>query len=101
MNYPLKLSDQFVQLVLFPIVVEELFALFGGFRSVHLLRYHSPISPRVFEANLKSFDLFIGPSYGIGGFCLLFDHRGCAISQLSNSSSQSCETSRATLFGVV
>ena len=46
-SYPFVFRDDFVQLLLFPVVVKEFLALLRCFGSVEFLRYHSPISARI------------------------------------------------------
>lgn len=58
-SYPFEVCNQFVELILFLIVVKELFALFRRFSSVQLSRYHSPISARVLEASFHDFYLVL------------------------------------------
>ena len=100
-TYSFVFGHQLIQLVLFLVVVKELFALFSRLGAIELLRNESPISSRAFQAWLQGVDLVLCPGDGISWLCLLFDHGGWTIRQLSNSSCQSSEASRATFFRMV
>ena len=48
------------------VIIEEFLALFRGFRVIHFLRNHSPISARGLQTGLEGFNLILCPGDGWG-----------------------------------